>query len=447
MNERAREQWGSRLGFTLAAVGSAVGLGNIWRFSYASGENGGAVFLLLYLLAVLVMGLPIMIAEFTIGRRAQSDVIGAFHKLAPGRPWVLGGYLGLLAAFVILSYYAVIAGWIAKYLVGYLSGELMMVPAGEYGSHFTQFTAERLEPLGWSFLFMALTTGIVAFGVKRGIEQANKILMPLLALLLVGMAAFSLSLPGAAAGVRFLFRPDWSVLARAEVYLAAVGQAFFSLSLGMGALLTYSSYLPDNVKLPREAVKVAFFDTLLALVAGLAIFPAVFSFGVDPAAGATLVFIVLPGIFEAMPAGMALGLAFFALLSAAALSSAVSLLEVVVAYAMRRWRWTRLQSGLIFGFVIFLLGIPSSLGYGLLAELQLFGRDILSGLDLLASQIVLPVGGLIFALFIGWGWQRNVALQASDFGRGWLGRAWLLMLRYLTPLMLTLVLLHALRAL
>lgn len=439
-----REQWGSRLGFTLAAVGSAVGLGNIWRFSYVVGEHGGAAFLLMYVLVLVVMGLPVMIAELVIGRRAQSDAVGAFETLAPGRPWVIAGYLSVGAALVILSYYAVIGGWVVRYLAGYLGGGVTTASLGSHDAFFSAFIAETFAPLAWSFAFMAITTVIVVMGVKRGIEWANRILMPLLALLLVAMAVYALSLPGAGGGLRFLFAPDWTVFAQGEAYLAAVGQAFFSLSLGMGALLTYGSYLPRSTALPGAAVRIVTLDFLVALVAGLVIFPAVFAFAIDPATGATLVFIVLPGIFEAMPGGTVVGLAFFVLLAAAALSSAVSLLEVVVAYAMRRLRWTRRRAGLAFGALIFVLGIFSSLGYGRLDHVSLFGRPILDGLDLAASQVVLPLGGLLFALFIGWGWQRSVALQEAGFTGRRLGTLWLFTLRYLTPVLVVLVLLRSL---
>lgn len=447
MTTPPREQWGSRLGFTLAAVGSAVGLGNIWRFSYVLGEQGGAAFLVLYVGVLAVMGLPVMIAELAIGRRAQSDAVGAFQKLAPGKPWVIAGYLSVLAAAVILSYYAVIGGWVGRYLVGTLTGQLATAPAEGYQAWFETFIAGTFTPLAWSFAFMALTTWVVMAGVKGGIERANRILMPLLALLLVVMAGYVMSLPGAGDGLRFLFAPDWSVFTRGEAYLAAVGQAFFSLSLGMGALLTYASYLPRSTRLPAAALRIVVFDLLVAIVAGLAIFPAVFSFAIDPATGPTLVFVVLPGIFGAMPAGTLVGLAFFVLLAAAALSSGVSLLEVVVAYATRRWGWSRRRTALACGALIFVLGAFPSLGYGRLEGVRLFGGTILDGLDLAASQIVLPLGGLLFALFIGWGWTRAVALEESDFGSTRAGRTWLFVLRYLTPLMVVLVLLQSLEAL
>jgi len=440
MSTPPREQWSSRLGFTLAAVGSAVGLGNVWRFPYVVGEHGGAAFLVLYVLILIVMGLPVMLAELAIGRRAQSDAVGAFGVLAPGRPWVIAGYLSVAAGVVILSYYAVIGGWVGRYLVGYLSGEMTSVPPADFGATFEGFISSTFAPLAWAFGFLAITTGIVVSGVRHGIERANRVLMPLLFLLLVAMAIYGLTLPGAGDGLRFLLAPDWSAFGQGEAYLAAVGQAFFSLSLGMGALLTYGSYLPRSAPLPGQAARIVVLDFAVALVAGLVIFPAVFSFAIDPATGPTLVFVVLPGIFEAMPGGTLIGLAFFTLLAAAALSSGVSLLEVVVAYAMRRLRWSRRKAALLLGEAIFALSTLPSLGYGPLAGVRLLGGSILDGLDLAASQVVLPLGGLIFALFVGWAWGRGVALEEVGFERAWLGRAWLFMLRWVTPALILVVL-------
>ena len=439
-----RERWSSRLGFTLAAVGSAVGLGNVWRFPYVVGEHGGAAFLVLYLVILIVMGLPVMLAELAIGRRAQSDAVGAFTVLAPGRPWIVAGYLSVGAGIVILSYYAVIGGWVGRYLMGYLSGEMATVPPEAFGAAFEGFISGTYAPLAWALGFMAITTGIVVSGVRRGIERANRILMPLLFLLLIAMAVYGLTLPGAGDGLRFLLAPDWSAFASGEAYVAAVGQVFFSLSLGMGALLTYGSYLPRSTRLPGQAVSIVALDFAVALVAGLVIFPAVFSFAIDPATGPTLVFVVLPGIFEAMPGGTLVGLGFFTLLAAAALSSGVSLLEVVVAFVMRSLRWSRSKSALVAGASILALATLPSLGYGPLDGVRLFGEAILDGLDVAASQVVLPLGGLLFALFVGWAWGRTVALKEVGFERAWLGRAWLFVLRWVTPPLIAIVLARSL---
>lgn len=434
-----REQWGSRLGFILAAMGSAVGLGNIWRFSYVTGENGGAAFLLVYLLCIIAIGIPIIMAEFTIGRKAQSDAVGSFEKLAPGKPWMVAGLLGVASAFIILSFYGVIAGWTLKYFFSYLTGGFNVQNSEEYGDVFGGFITSPVEPLLWQFAFMALTIGIVYVGVKKGIETTNKILMPLLAILVIILAGYSLSLGGASEALTFLFSPDWNKLLDPNVYLAALGQAFFSLSLGMGALITYGSYLSNKEKLPGAAVGVAALDTSFAIIAGLMIFPAVFAFGIEPGSGPGLVFITLPGIFDNIAFGTLFGLAFFFLLAAAALSSAVSLLEVAVAYFIRKFSWSRQKASLLIGGIIFLLGIPSSLGIGPLSHITFFGKDILDSMDFIASNVFLPIGGLIIALFVGWGWKKSDALTDSDFGDTALGQAWIFSLRYLAPIAILLI--------
>ncbi|KMJ55993.1 Na+-dependent transporter [Bacillus sp. LL01] len=439
-----REQWGSRLGFILAAMGSAVGLGNVWRFSYVTGENGGAAFLLIYLACILLIGIPIVMAEFTIGRKAKSDAVGSFEKLAPGKPWMIAGLLGVGAAFMILSFYGVIAGWISYYFVNYLTGNLWSPPEGGYEGFFVDFITNPYHPLLWQFLFMAATIAIVFIGVKKGIERSNKILMPLLGILLIGLSAYGLTLGGAREGLAFLFSPDWSALADPNIYLAALGQAFFSLSLGMGALITYGSYLSNKERLPGAAASVAGLDTLFAIVAGIMIFPAVFAFGIEPSSGPGLVFMIMPDVFDSISMGWLFGLLFFFLLTAAALSSAVSLLEVAVAYFIRRFQWSRQKAAIIIGLIIFALGIPSSLGQGILSDISIIGgRDILDSIDFIASNIFLPLGGLMIALFMGWGFKKADALADSDFGDTWLGNAWLFLLRYFAPVAIFIIFLSS----
>jgi len=421
-------------------MGSAVGLGNIWRFSYVTGENGGAAFLLVYVLCIVAIGIPIMLAEFTIGRRTQSDVVGSFQKIAPGKPWVLAGFMGIASAFIILSFYGVIAGWTLKYFFSYLTGGFSVADDGEYADIFGGFISNPYEPLLWQFLFMALTVGIVYVGVKKGIETSNKILMPLLAILVIILAGYSLTLGGAKDAFTFLFSPDWSQLTEPSVYLAALGQAFFSLSLGMGTLVTYGSYLSKKDSLPGAAVSVAVLDTSFAILAGLMIFPAVFAFGIDPSSGPALVFITLPGIFDSISFGTVFGLLFFLLLAAAALSSSVSILEVAVAYFMRKFDWSRQKTAILIGGIIFLLGIPSSLGIGPLSDITIIGdRDILDSMDFIASNILLPLGGLIIALFIGWGWKKSDALEASDLGETILGSFWIYTVRYIAPIAILII--------
>lgn len=440
----AREQWVSRWGFILAAVGSAIGLGNIWRFSYVAGDQGGAAFLMIYVLCIVAIGFPVMMSEFMIGRRAQSDAVQSFTKIAPGKPWFLAGGMGVAAGFIILSFYAVIAGWAMKYLFGYVTTQLWKAPAEGYDGYFGNFVSgaaggfSTVEPLLWQALFMAITVGIVFFGIKKGIERANFILMPLLALLVVGLALYSVSLEGAREGLVFLFSPDWAAFSDPNVYIAALGQAFFSLSIGMGALITYSSYLSQKEKLPGAAGSVITLDTAFAVIAGIMIFPAVFAFGGSPDEGPGLVFITLPSIFESMGfAGVVVGFLFFFLLVAAALSSAMSLLEVVVAFFMRKFAMGRRAVTVLVGVIIFAVGVPSSLGQGLWADVALIGgRDILDSMDFLASNIMLPLGGLLIALFVGWSWNKTDIMRESDFGNTIWGSIFRWVLMFIVPIMI-----------
>lgn len=445
--QAGREQWGSRLGFILACLGSAVGLGNIWRFSTTAGENGGGAFLIVYLAVIFLIGIPIVMAEFTIGRKTQSDAIGSFQKLAPGTPWVLSGIMGVASAFIILSFYGVIAGWVMKYVLGYLTGALTSVPDNDYTGYFVNFITSPVEPLIWQFIFMVLTVATVYVGVKQGIEKMNKILMPSLGILLIILAIYSLTLGGAKEGLNFLFNPDWSALTDPGVYIAALGQAFFSLSLGMGALITYGSYLKKDDKLPGAALSLGILDTAFALIAGIMIFPAVFAFGLDPAGGAGLLFMTLPNVFGQMTGGTIVGLAFFLLVLAAALTSAVSLLEVAVAYFMRKFEWTRQKTALLIGGIIFLLGVPSSLSQGAMSialPIGFLGDNFLDQMDYITANIFLPLGGLIIALFMGWGWKKTDALRDSDFGESTIGIVWIWLLRIVAPIAVLLIFLNGL---
>ncbi|ADU31665.1 sodium-dependent transporter [Evansella cellulosilytica] len=432
----SREQWATRLGFILAAVGSAVGLGNIWRFSYVTGENGGAAFLIIYILCIFLVGLPVLLAEFSVGRRGQSDAIGSFNKIAPGKPWVLGGILGVLSSFFILSFYGVIAGWIIYFLYSYLTGTAQGVGAGEFENFFSNFAGGSYGPVFWQFLFMAIVIVIVFFGVKKGIEFSNKIFMPLLAILLIILAGFSLTLDGASDGLAFLFSPEWSAFGNPDVYAAAVGQAFFTLSLGMGAMITYSSYLSKETKLPHAAGTVVTLDTIFAIVAGIVIFPAVFTFAnIAPTDGAGLVFVTLPEVFGLMGgAGSFFAILFFFLVAIAALSSAISLLEVSVSFVMRKMKWSRKKATLIAGIAVTLLGIPSALSQGGPFDFLIFGETFLDFVDLLTDQYFLPLGGMIIALFVGWGWNKVDALKETGLTNTMIGTIWIWFIRIIAPL-------------
>ncbi|MGF1611733.1 MAG: sodium-dependent transporter [Kiloniellales bacterium] len=438
-----REQWASGGGFVLATIGAAVGLGNIWRFSYIAGENGGGAFLLIYLVNIILVGAPIVIAELAIGRRAAGDAVAAFELASPGSRWRHAGWVGVLGSFLILSYYSVIAGWALKYLVGALTGALWRAATEGYGSYFTQFIGNAGEPLAWQMAMLGATMLIVAGGVQRGIETVNRMLMPLLALSVLVLAAYAATLPGAGAGWRFLLVPDWSAMARGDVYVAALGQAFFSLGIGMAVFITYASYMRRETRIPRSAVAIIAGDSLFAIVAGLAIFPAVFAFGMDPQAGPQLAFITLPQIFLSMPGGKIVGLLFFALLVVAAMTSMVALLEVPVATVIHRTPLRRWGAVTVVGTGTFLVGIPSALSFGLLAGVQVSGQGLLDFIDQSVSNYVLPLAGLLVCLFVGWRWRRQDALSAADLEGSAIQAVWLWLLRLVAPATILLILLDS----
>ncbi|MCA0985419.1 sodium-dependent transporter [Halobacillus yeomjeoni] len=439
----AREKWGTKLGFMLAAMGSAVGLGNIWRFSFVAGNNGGGAFLLLYLVFVLLIGIPLLLTEVSIGRKAESDVVGSFKKLAPKTPWYLTGFFGITSAFLILSFYAVVAGWAIFYFWNYVNGSFFTEPEVGYGGAFGQFIGHTWHPIIWTAVFMILTIVIVLSGVKKGIELANKIFMPLLALILIGLAFFSLSLDGASEGLKFLFAPNWSALSDPSIYIAALGQAFFSLSLGMGAMLTYGSYLKKEDKLPSAAVGIGLMDTFFAVISGLVIFPAVFAFGIDPSSGPPLVFITLPSIFEQMPLGGIVGLVFFFALVLASLSSSVSILEVPTAYFMSAFGWSRFSTSVVMGSIMFVMGIAVSLGFGAWAGVTPIGeKNILDSMDYIASNILLPLGGLSMALLVGWYFKKSTALEATDMTGSPFAGLWYNIVKYVAPVVIFLIFLN-----
>jgi len=436
------EEWSSRWGFILATVGSAAGIGNIWRFSYVAGENGGGVFLLLYLACIALIGLPIVIAELAVGRVNRRGDSVPIERLTHSRHWRSFGALSVVIAFLILSFYSVIAGWAFKYLLGALDGSLMRIASGGHGEFFGQFIAGPLQPAVWQFCMIAATVLVVIGGVRHGIEVANRVLMPALFAIVLGLAAYGLTLKGSAAGLRFLFAPDWTALGDPDVYLAALGQAFFSLGVGMAVFVTYGSYLPVHHRIPQAACAVVAGDTLIALLAGVAIFSTVFAFGVDPASGPELAFITLPQIFLVMPAGRLVAVLFFALLVAGALTSMMSMLEVPVAYLVRRTRFSRRQLVPVIGFAMFLLGVPSALGFGPLKAINWHGRGILDNVDYLVSNFLLPAGGILVVLFVGWRWAGTDARAGADLDRSRWGVIWLWLIRIVTPALILLIVLR-----
>jgi len=439
-----RGHWGSRIGFVLAAAGSAVGLGNIWKFPYMAAENGGAAFLVVYIAIVFTLGVSVMLAEFVIGRAGERNPVGAFARLKGGA-WPIVGYMGILAAFIILSFYSVVAGWTIAYVFKSASGLLATSDPAVLGGIFGDFSGDPVEPVIFHLLFMALTAGVVAAGVHAGIERSCEILLPLLFIILVILAIRAITLPGAAEGLRFYLQPDFSKIT-AETFNGALAQAFFSLSIGMGIMITYGSYLSPQINLPRSAAWVTFCDLIVALLAGLVVLPAVFAFSFDPQAGPGLVFITLPAVFAQMPFGVVFAVLFFVLLVIAALTSSVSLLEVLVAYAGDQWGWPRKSATVILSVIVFLLGIPSSLSLGIWSGYKIFGKGIFDFLDYLSSNLMLPLGGIAISLFVGWVIMPKAMSEAtSDGGVAFrLAGVWLVICRYVAPIAIAWILLSGL---
>lgn len=398
MTHTKRATFGSKIGVILATVGCAVGLGNIWRFPYMLGENGGAAFLLVYISCILFLGIPVMITEFFIGRYSRKNAAGAFKVMAPGTKWSVIGYNGVTAAFLILGYYAVVSGWTLEYIVQAFSGSLEGKNATDFADEFTAFSTGVFRPILWTVVFIALTHIIIISGVKEGIERASKVMMPVLFLILIALCVRSATLPGASEGLSFLFNPDFSKI-NSSVVLSAMGQAFFSLSIGMGCLITYASYFGKQTNLQTTALQVTILDTLVAVLAGVMIFPAVFSFGIEPTTGPELVFITLPNVFEQLPFGNIWSFVFFVLLALAALTSTISLHEVSTAYVHEEYHISRKKAAVIVSIGVTILGILSSLSMGLLKSYTLFGLNFFNLLDFVTAKIMLPLGGMMICIF------------------------------------------------
>jgi NSS family neurotransmitter:Na+ symporter len=437
-----RENWGSRLGFIMATAGSAIGLGNIWKFPYITGENGGAAFILLYLGLVFTIGLSVLLAEIVIGRASQSDAVNSFKKLGHGK-WSVIGYMGILAAFMILSFYCVVAGWTIAYIIKFAGGAFEGMNAEAIGGAFGGFIGDPIEPILYQAIFVALTVIVVLGGVANGIERAGKVLMPLLFVILLALVIRSVTLPGAEKGLDFFLSPDFSKIT-GTTFVAALGQAFFSLSLGMGAVLTYGSYLDKDANLGKSAWYVAILDTSVAILAGLAILPAVFAFGMNPGAGPGLTFVTLPTVFLEMPGGYIFGIIFFVLLTIAALTSSISLLEPVVAY-FREKGFTRFQITVVSGVIVFLLGIPSSLSMGIWGDVKFFNKGFLDLFDFATANIMLPLGGMLISLFVGWVIAPLAIkeVSGSEAGSG-LTKIWIFILRFVAPIAIAAILINGL---
>ena len=397
-----REHWGSKFGFILAASGSAVGLGNIWKYPYIAGENGGGAFTIIYLLCILIVGMPIVIGEFVIGRKTQLSPVGAFEKLAPNSYWKWVGMLGVLSAFVILAFYGVVGGWTLRYTFMSLTGgfsELAENPDLS-GAVFDNFITNPWNPLFWHFIFMGLSIWVIVHGIQGGIEKWTKVMMPMILFILIILVIRGITLPNAAAGLSFLFKPKFEDITASSIVLA-LGHSFFTLSLGMGTMITYGSYLRKEQNLFNSAMWVLFLDTGIALLAGVAIFTTVFSVGADPAGGAGLIFVVLPTIFPQITGGLLWGTLFFFLLFLAALTSAISILEVVTAYFIDQKGWSRIKATVLFGSIITGVGVLCSLSLGdNLNITAIFGLSFFDFMDYLSAKYMLPIGGMLTAVFI-----------------------------------------------
>ena len=426
---KQREQWTSKIGFVLAAAGSAIGLGAIWKFPYMTGTNGGSVFLLLFILCTLAIGLPILLAEFIIGRRGQQDAVTSLKKLAPGKPWFLIGWLGLLSSTILLSFYSVVGGWILSYLARSL---LFNLDTSDYSGLFDTIIANPTEVLIAQAVFMILTIWIVQSGVQGGIERASRWMMPLLFIFFIVLAIRSLTLEGAMEGIRFLFVPDWSYLT-GKTFLLALGQAFFSLSVGVTAMMTYASYLQKEERLGQSALNVSILNIFISVLAGIVIFPAVFALGQSPAEGPGLIFVVLPAIFNEIPLGGFFMILFFILMLFATLTSSISMLEIVVSTGIRKKLERRKTAAWIFGLLIFIIGIPSALSFGVLADVKMPGGTFFDFADILTSRIGLPLGALLISIFAG---HVLSSAETDDELRmnPRLNRTWKFIVRYIAPI-------------
>ncbi|MCF6269440.1 MAG: sodium-dependent transporter [Melioribacteraceae bacterium] len=449
--QKKREHWNSKIGFILAASGSAIGLGNIWKFPYIAGENGGAAFIIIYLVCIAIIGLPVLIGEVLLGRTTQRNPVGAFKKLSNSKFWAVIGSLGVIAGFIILSFYGVVAGWSFGYIFEAINGSFYDFNQIESASnHFTQLTSNVTWIVGFLALFIGITMFIVYAGVQKGIERASKIMMPLLLVILIALMIKGLSLQGAEKGLAFLLEPNWGNVT-GETILLALGHAFFTLSLGMGAMMTYGSYMTEKDSIPASALQIVFLDTIIALIAGIAIFTAVFATGQDPSGGPGLIFHTLPIVFTKMTGGYIFSILFFLLLSIAALTSAISLLEVVIAYFVDEKDWKRHKAVITFGIITFLVGVPSALSFNVMSDMTIFGLNFFDLADYLASNILLPVGGLFISIFIAWVWGFDKVLIELKKGSEklfdnspWVINYWKVFIKYFAPVLIFLVLLSKL---
>lgn len=439
-NKQHHAQWGSRVGFIMAAVGSAVGLGNIWKFPYMVGESGGSAFVLAYLVCIALIGFPILVAEWMIGRRGQRNPMDSYATVAASegktRNWAIVGVVGILGAFLILSFYSVIGGWALNYMTKLASGDFNGLDGAAVEGVFNTMLASPATLTIWHTVFMGITASIVALGVTGGIERAAKVMIPLLALILLVIVGYNVVNGGFAEAVDYLFTPDVAKLfgeGASDIYLSALGHAFFTLSLGMGIMVTYGSYLGKNISLLSMARTVVILDTVIALAAGLAIFPIIFSHGMDPAAGPGLIFVSLPIAFGSMTAGALLGALFFLLITFAALTSSISLIEPSIEFLEERTSMSRKTAVVVASVAIWLLGVAALLSFNMWSEVMIFGNNIFDFLDKLTSKFMLPIAGLAAIVFAGWVMnQESVRQELGLSGGSW--SLWQLIAKFVAPI-------------
>ncbi|AYC29937.1 sodium-dependent transporter [Paenisporosarcina cavernae] len=427
-----RDHFASKIGFVLAAAGSAIGLGAIWKFPYMAGTNGGSVFVLLFIISTLLIGLPILLAEFLIGRRGQADAVTSLKKLAPGKNWFLIGWSGFIFSFIILSFYSVVGGWILSYLGRAILFQLSNNGESYYGELFASIISSPLEVIGAQALFMLLTVLIVKGGIEAGIERASRIMMPALFVFFIILVVRSLTLDGAWEGIEFMFVPDWSYFT-ANTMLLALGQAFFSLSVGVAGMMTYASYLPKEQRLGNSALSVSFLNIGISILSGLVIFPAVFALGYSPNEGPGLVFIILPAVFEQLPFGSIFLLVFLVLLLFATLTSSISMLEIVVSIGIKNAYDKRKRASWIYGLLIFLVGIPSALSFGVLSDFKIMGMTFFDFADFITSSIGLPLGALLISIFAGYVMPKpdsmdELQIKTSSY------EIWYFLVRFVAPI-------------
>ena len=432
-----RDSFGSSFGVLVALAGSAVGLGNLWRFPYLVGENGGAAFILIYLGFVLMVGLPVMLAEFIIGRRSQASARGAFRILAPGSRWGIVGIIGIACCVFLLSFYSVVGGWSTEYLFKALCFDFTDSNQAALKTMFSNFSTSVWSPLICHTVFLGLSAGVVIAGVQNGIEKFSKVMMPVLFIIVIGIAIRSMTLPGSGPGLEYLFKPDWSKVT-SQTFLAALGQAFFSLSLGSCLVITYASYVKKDGNIISLGAQTAAADTVFALIAGCAIMPAVFAFGISPSEGPDLVFITLPHIFSQLPFGGIIAVFFFIALLLAALTSAISILETIVAFCIEEFKMKRTLAVVLVFFLIWVLGCLCSLSMGPLDGWKIFGKNIFGLFDFLSANFLMLIGGLLVVIFVGWKLGREAVFDEVTNGGtlhlpAWMPKTLLFLIRFVAP--------------